>query len=73
MSATKTVGNYEVAKRADRNGSIDEDLFYVKMGVKNKRGELILQAIWVGITEDQAMNRAEAYCELMTNQKPPES
>lgn len=69
MSATKTVGDYEMGTTCLYD--LDDGLYYCKMGVKNKKGELILQAIWCGISPEQAFNRAEAYCELMTNLKPP--
>lgn len=69
MPSTRTVGDYEIGTNAIYD--VDDDLYLVKMGVKSASGKLILQAIWVGINPEQAFNRAEAYCTLMTALKPP--
>lgn len=66
MSATEIVGNYEISKHAE----FDEDakLFFVKMGIKTKKGMTLHYTVW-GITEMSCKNKADALAEILSGDR----
>jgi len=71
MSATTTVADYERSTEARWDN--DQMLWFCHVGVKNRSNALILQATFYGRTAMVAINRAEAWCTLMSALKPPKS
>lgn len=66
MSATKTVGAYEISNIISFDP--DENLYQVKMGVKSKKG-LIIHYTVHGKSPTIAENRAKFIAKLLTNLK----
>lgn len=71
MPATKTVGQYE--RSTDAREDADKMLWYVDCGVKSISGKLILHSTHYGKNAAIAINRADAWCLIMSDMKPPES
>lgn len=71
MSATTKVKDYERSTEARFDD--DKMLWFVDCGVKNRSGNLILHSTHYGKNGAIAMNRADAWCLIMSAVKPPES
>lgn len=69
MNATQPVGDYEISSLALWDS--EEELWYLKAGVKSRTGKMIIHITAWGKSPEVARNRAETYCRIMSALKPP--
>jgi hypothetical protein len=66
MSAVKGVGRYIISCHATKDE--DENLYYVKMGIRSKKGMVIHYTVW-GDTEESAIHKAEVLAEILSSDR----